>query len=270
MRTPVDTEVKIASTVHWTARTPHNVLPKTRRIISAIIACSLAVSAYALPAFATQPQHTNGGLLDKAPASSAPLYAQDTSGTAAQTDKPDPASPPDAAAPQNTPIGSSGESSTGDSVSVEIIKDMSALPAPVREMRDKIIAAASTGDIEKLRALTGQGDGRTQILGNEDDDPVETLKGFSGDQEGQEILAILIDLLSTGAAHFQKGQPDEVYVWPYFAGKSLSSLTPPERVDLLRIVTAGDLIGMEDAGSYNFYRIGISPDGHWKFVAGGD
>jgi hypothetical protein len=29
-------------------------------------------------------------------------------------------------------------------------------------------------------------------------------------------------------------------------------------------------MGMEETGNYNFYRIGISPDGQWKFVAGGD
>jgi hypothetical protein len=38
----------------------------------------------------------------------------------------------------------------------------------------------------------------------------------------------------------------------------------------LRIVTAGDLAGMEENGNYNFFRAGISPDGKWKFFSGGD
>jgi hypothetical protein len=152
----------------------------------------------------------------------------------------------------------------------EIIRDMSTLPAPVKRLREQLIEAAASGDIERLRPLLGTGANQTQVMGNENEDPLDTLKSFSGDPDGQEIMAILIDILSTGAARFDIGKPDELYVWPYFTGKTLASLTPPERVDLLRIVTAGDLIGMEDNGNYNFYRIGITPDGHWKFFTGGD
>ena len=52
--------------------------------------------------------------------------------------------------------------------------------------------------------------------------------------------------------------------------KPLASLTPPEKVELLRIVTAGDLADMQEYGNYSFYRLGISPDGQWKFFSGGD
>ncbi len=152
----------------------------------------------------------------------------------------------------------------------EVIRDMSALPAPVKKMRDDLIAAASSGDVERLRSLLGQGANQTLIMTPEGEDAIDTLKSFSGDPDGQEILAIMIDILSTGAARFDAGKPDEVYVWPYFVAKNVESLTPPERVDLLRIVTAGDLIGMQENGNYNFYRVGITPDGQWKFLTGGD
>ncbi|MGK6312704.1 hypothetical protein [Neorhizobium sp. DT-125] len=155
-------------------------------------------------------------------------------------------------------------------VSADIITDMSKLPEPVRRMREQIVEAAASGDIERLRPLLGSGADQTAVMNGESDDPIETLKSFSGDPDGQEILAILLDILSTGAAHFDAGTPDEAYVWPYFTGKALDTLTPPERVDLLRIVTAGDLAGMEDNGNYNFFRAGISPDGKWKFFSGGD
>lgn len=157
-----------------------------------------------------------------------------------------------------------------DSKPAEIIRDMTKLPAPVKHMREQLVEAAASGDIARLRALMGTGATQTQVMNGEFEDPIETLKSFSGDAEGQEILAILLDILSTGAAHFDVGTPDEAYVWPYFAGKQLSTLTPPERVDLLRIVTAGDLAGMEENGNYNFFRAGISPDGKWKFFSGGD
>lgn len=152
----------------------------------------------------------------------------------------------------------------------EVIRDLSTLPEPVKKMRDQLIAAAASGDPEKLRALLGTGPNQTLVMNTDGDDPVDTLKTFSGDPDGQEILAIMIDILSTGAARFDAGKPDEIYIWPYFVAKNVETLTPPERVDLLRIVTAGDLIGMQDNGNYNFYRLGITPDGQWKFLTGGD
>ncbi|MFB9951239.1 hypothetical protein ACFFP0_20520 [Rhizobium puerariae] len=173
--------------------------------------------------------------------------------------------------PAPSPDPDAGKAAGGDDASpLEIIRDMSKLPAPVKRMREQLVEAAASGDIERLRPLIGTGDNQAQVMNGESDDPIETLKSFSGDADGQEILAILLDILSTGAAHFDAGTPDEAYVWPYFTGKSLTSLTPPERVDLLRIVTAGDLAGMEENGNYNFFRIGIGPDGKWKFFAGGD
>lgn len=152
---------------------------------------------------------------------------------------------------------------------VEVLSDISKIPAPVARMRELIVEAAASGDIERLRPLLGKGPTQTQV-GDGQDDPIDTIKSLSGDGEGLELLAIMLDLLSTGFVVVDKGTPDELYVWPYFAEKPLSSLTPPEKVDLLRLVTAGDYAGMEEFGSYNFYRIGITPDGQWKFLQGGD
>lgn len=169
--------------------------------------------------------------------------------------------------------GRSGASDSGDgdaaSADAQIILDPSQLPETVRRMRELIQGAASSGDIEQLRMLTNPGPRQTQING-EINDPIEAMRSYSGDPDGLEILAILLDILSTGAAHMDAGTPEEVYVWPYFAAKDLASLTPPERVELLRIVTAGDLMGMEEAGNYNFYRIAITPEGEWKSFTGGD
>lgn len=152
---------------------------------------------------------------------------------------------------------------------VEVLSDMSKVPAPVARMRQLIVEAAASGDIERLRPLLGKGPTQTEVS-DDDVDPVAVLKGQSGDADGIEIMAILLDVLSTGFVHLEKGTPDEMYVWPYFVEKPLSSLTKPEKVDLLRIVTAGDFAAMEEFGSYNFYRVGITKDGQWKFFVGGD
>lgn len=159
---------------------------------------------------------------------------------------------------------------TADSPPPEIFHDISKAPEPVRKMRQMIVEAAASGDIERLRSLLGSGATQTQITGGEGEDPITTLKGFSGDGEGLEVLAILLDILSTGYAKVDAGTPEETYVWPYFANKSLATLTPPDKVELLRIVTAGDLADMQEYGNYSFFRVGITPDGKWKFFSGGD
>jgi len=186
----------------------------------------------------------------------------------AQADpQPAPAKPAD---PKPAPGADASKPAPENGAPLEIIRDMSKLPAPVKHMREQIVEAAASGDIERLRPLFGTGANAANVMNNEFEDPIDALKNFSGDPDGQEILAIMLDILSTGTAHFDVGTPDEAYVWPYFSGKALNTLTPPERVDLLRIVTAGDLAGMEENGNYNFFRLGISPDGKWKFFSGGD
>lgn len=154
---------------------------------------------------------------------------------------------------------------------VEVLYDINKAPEAVRRMRQLIVEAAASGDIERLRPLLGKGVTETQVsIVESEEGPVETLKGQSGDSDGIEVLAILLDVLATGFVHVGQGTPDEMYVWPYFAEKPLAGLTPPEKVELLRIVTAGDFSDMQEFGSYNFYRVGITPDGQWKFFVTGD
>jgi hypothetical protein len=153
----------------------------------------------------------------------------------------------------------------------EVIYDIEKAPEPVRRMRQLIIDAATTGDILKLRPLMNPGPEQTSVpLQDPEQDPIDALKAISGDNDGMEILAILLDILSTGFVQLDKGTAEEAYVWPYFAGKSLGLLTPKEKVELLRIVTAGDVAEMQEYGNYNFFRIGITPDGRWKFLTVGD
>lgn len=158
-----------------------------------------------------------------------------------------------------------------DEPAPEVIYDLEKAPEPVRRMRRLIMDAAVTGDISKLRPLLNPGPDQTQVpLQTPDQDPIAALKAASGDEEGIEILAILLDILSTGFVELDKGTPEATYVWPYFAGKSITLLTPQEKVELLRIVTAGDVTEMQEFGNYNFFRVGITPDGRWKFFSVGD
>jgi hypothetical protein len=153
----------------------------------------------------------------------------------------------------------------------QIQYDLSGLPEPVRRMRDLIREATLTGDPEALRPLLGLGEGATQLsLGSTPDDPIAFLRDLSGDGEGQEILAILYEVLDTGYVHLDVGTPEELYVWPYFFAVPLETLDPRQRVELFKLVTAGDYDDMKAFGAYIFYRVGITPDGRWQFFVAGD
>lgn len=153
----------------------------------------------------------------------------------------------------------------------EIIYDLDKLPAPVKRMRELIVEAAKSGDIEALRPLVGTGADITQLsLGGIEGDPIEFLKELSGDKDGQEILAILEEVLNAGYVHLDAGKPEELYVWPYFFAVPLERLDPRQRVELFKIVTAGDYEDMKSYGAYIFYRVGISPEGKWEFFVAGD
>ena len=50
----------------------------------------------------------------------------------------------------------------------------------------------------------------------------------------------------------------------------LDKLDAKQRVELFKIVTAGDYDDMKQFGAYIFYRVGITPAGHWAFFVAGD
>lgn len=153
----------------------------------------------------------------------------------------------------------------------EILYDFTKLPEPVQRMRNLILEATKSGDVEKLRPLLGAGAGATRLdFAEVKGDPVGFLIGSSGDGEGQEILAILEEVLEAGYVHLDAGKPDDRYMWPYFSAMPLDKLTLPQRVELFRVVTAGDFDEMRGFGAYTFYRTAITPDGKWMFFLAGE
>lgn len=153
----------------------------------------------------------------------------------------------------------------------EILRDFSNLPVPVARMRELIMQAARSGSIKDIGPLIGTGDNTTMLsLGGIEGDPLEFFKSLSGDDEGHEILAILLEVLEAGYVRIDAGTDSEVYVWPYFVVWPPEKLTPPQKVEMFRILTAGDFEDMQSFGGYIFYRVGISPQGQWQFFVAGD
>jgi hypothetical protein len=152
----------------------------------------------------------------------------------------------------------------------EVITNTARLPPAVARTRERILAAARSGDLVKLFAVMKEAPTLPVFSFSEDSDPVTFWKTNYPDSEGVEALSILINVLETAFVHVDAGTPQEIYLWPYFARFPLKSLTPQQRVELFRIVTGADYKDMVEFGVYSFYRIGISPDGTWQFFVSGD
>jgi hypothetical protein len=155
-----------------------------------------------------------------------------------------------------------------DPKSAEIIRDLSRLPEAVRKKREEILAAARTGELTKVAALAKANGTQVSFAG--ETDPAEFWKKAFPDSDGLEVMATLIEILESPFVQFDKGSPQEMFVWPYFHTMPLDKLTPEQRVELFRLVTAYDFREMQKFGSYNFFRAGFAPDGTWQFFVAGD
>ena len=97
--------------------------------------------------------------------------------------------------------------------------------APVARTRERILAAARSGELQQLAALMNE---TMPIFSFTDEkDPIAFWKATYPDSDGVEALSILTTILETGFVHVDEGTPHEMYVWPYFVRMSLPALTPP-------------------------------------------
>jgi hypothetical protein len=147
----------------------------------------------------------------------------------------------------------------------EIAADLSHLPPAVLRMRERILAAARTGDLQALLAVMKANGSMPVFSHTQRQDPSAYWKGNYPDSDGVEILSILINLLETEPVRIDAGTPQDMYLWPYFARLPLQSLTPAQKVELFRVVTGSDYRDMLERGRYVFYQVGIGPDGTWRY-----
>jgi hypothetical protein len=141
-----------------------------------------------------------------------------------------------------------------------------ALPGPVAEMRDAILAAVRTGNIDDLKPALQWNEMPPVIAAGKVDDPIAYWKSVSGDGQGREILAILENLLAAGHAVLPVGRDVEnskLYVWPRFAEMDLSKLKPEDEVQLYRIATPAEVKAMIAKKKWLGYRIAIGAEGTW-------
>ncbi|KZM51708.1 hypothetical protein [Labrenzia sp. OB1] len=160
--------------------------------------------------------------------------------------------------------------SADDDGKPQVLYNTDMLPRTVARMHAQLREAALAGSMDRLRMVLESNELPPTLSFTETGDPIEFLKSSSGDGEGFEILAILADILDAGFLHVDAGTPQEMYIWPYFSRYPLFDLTPDQKVELYRIVTAGDFAEMQDFGAWTFYRVGIGPDGTLHYFVAGD
>lgn len=168
---------------------------------------------------------------------------------------------------------------------------ISALPLPVVEMREAILSAARSGDIEELRvpmqwnelppeidapvageavpqapaaaAPAASDAGKT--------DPIAQLRRASSDGLGHEVLGALAAILEAEPAvvpHGRDVENSKLYVWPGFAIRPLSAASADDRALVERVAPADTEPSLK-AGKYLGWRIVIGADGTWHSLGRG-
>jgi hypothetical protein len=146
----------------------------------------------------------------------------------------------------------------------EPLYDFHSLPGPVKGMVERIAAAAETGEIENMRVVVESNELKPMVADAYVEDPIAFWKKQSADGSGRDVLAAMLDVMSSGFVRVGQGQ-DEIYVWPYFAETDLSKLTPAQEVELYRLVSPAIAMPMKKDGKYRYYRLGVSPSGVWHY-----
>lgn len=146
----------------------------------------------------------------------------------------------------------------------QVLYDFNALPDPVKRMLTQIAGAAESGNIEAMRPVFESNELKPMVSASFVDDPIAFWKKASADGTGRDVLAAMLNVLSSGYVRMGQGK-DEIFVWPYFAETDLAKLTPAQEVELYRIVPPELALAMKKSGKYSYYRLGVSPSGVWHY-----
>lgn len=177
-----------------------------------------------------------------------------------------PVQPQQAPQPPREPIVPSGVMLTpGD-----VLRDVALLPASVKRTRDRLIAAARTGDLDAVKAVVAASPVRVILDPSGSEEAIKIWRTQYPDSEGREVLAILLNILDSGFVRLSPDTPDEIYVWPYFAHVPVKTLDPPQLVELFRLVTAYDYQQMRASDTYSFFKLGIGVDGTLHYFVVGE
>lgn len=151
-------------------------------------------------------------------------------------------------------------------------RDLAALPERVAALRDKILEACASGDIEKLRvpiewAETPPSFARSGLKPRGFGPIIDFLKERSFDGTGAEWLAIARAVFSAPYVVQTRG-PFVTYVWPSYArvdAASLKGLSDGERAQMWACVRFADIGKQAWDGRPVIQHAGIGADGTWHY-----
>ncbi len=145
--------------------------------------------------------------------------------------------------------------------------DMGLLPARVAAMRELILQACESGEIERLRPAIERNE-TLPLFGKSGDRPrsfavaIEFLRNKSFDGKGRETLALLDAAANAPFATLTRGR-SILYVWPALA--VIDNPSPDEEARLLRLrcTAFADLVTASAANAPPVHRLEIGEDGTW-------
>ncbi len=147
-------------------------------------------------------------------------------------------------------------------------RNLAALPERVRAMRELILEAVDSGDIEDLRRaiernetlpIFATGAARPRTFA----DVVEFLKTQSFDGQGRETLAIIAAIFDQAYTKITRGSV-VTYEWPAFAARSMSEASEEDQLEMWRCVRFANFASSRNT-SLAIERIGIGADGTWHY-----
>ncbi len=142
------------------------------------------------------------------------------------------------------------------------------MPAPVRAIRDKILAALEKNDVEALRVPIDWNEVRPLFARSgafkAGTDPIEILKALSFDGKGLETVAVARAALAQPYVKISRG-PVTLYEWPAFARHAPPPADEEEAQARWRCVRFADLPRSNFERRLRPARIGIASDGVWHY-----
>jgi hypothetical protein len=147
-------------------------------------------------------------------------------------------------------------------------KDVAKLPPRVAAMREQILQAAGSGDIESLRPAIERSE-TIPIFGRGGEQPkrfadaIDVLKRRSFDGKGREVLAILQALFDQPYVVVTQGG-STTYVWPAFVHERKLPDDADARLALMKCLRFTTFTTQADPLE-RIDRLGIGADGTWHY-----
>lgn len=144
------------------------------------------------------------------------------------------------------------------------------LPKQVQTMRQDILSAVKTGEIESLKGVLEQSELWPMAqIGNSnmaDVNPINQWVEQSKKTQGAYILAQLDILLNMPYQTITLTQGLDLYIWPYFSEADLSKLCSSDLVNFLKLNTPQAWQEMHQTNKYTGFQIAIGSDGSWHYL----